>query len=115
MGRAEIRARIRPVRASMRTRRPSNWVAQTEPAPAARSHPSAGRRVGVPTSRLAPGSMRETVHGRAAEHGFGPRLRTQTDPPPAATLKGCGTAMRTPTEEAPPGVVAGAWLVHPTG
>jgi hypothetical protein len=59
--------------------------------------------------------MRETVHGRAGEHGLGPRLRTQTDPAPAATLKGCGTAMRTPTEEAPPGVVAGAWLVHPVG
>jgi hypothetical protein len=115
MGRAEIRALIRPVPASIRIRRPSNWVAHTEPAPTARSHPSAGRRVGVPTSRFEPGSMRETVHGAAGEHGIGPRLRTQTDPAPAATLKGRGTGMCTPTEGGPPGVVARGWPVHPTG
>jgi hypothetical protein len=114
MGRAEIRALIRPVRALIRTRCPSNWVAHTEPAPTARSHPSAGKGVGVPTSRLEPGSMRETVHGREGEHGIGPRLRTQTDPSPAATLKGCGTGMRTPTEGSPLGVVAGGWPVQPT-
>jgi hypothetical protein len=113
MGRAEIRARIRPVRASMRIRRPSNWVAHTEPAPTARSQPSAGRRVGVPTSRLEPGSMRETVHGSAGEQGLGPRLRTQTNPAPTATLKGCGSAMRTPTEGGPLGVAAGGWPVQP--
>src|SRR5918995_5916583 len=109
-----MRALIRPVRASIRMRRPSNWVAQTEPAPTARSHPSAGRRVGVPTSRLERGSMRETVHGPDAEHGLGPRVRTQTDPAPAATLKGSGTAMRIPTEAAPPGAIVGAWPVQLT-
>ena len=58
--------------------------------------------------------MRATVHGRAGEHGIGPRLRTQTDPSPAITLKGCVTGMRTPTEGGPPGVAVGAWPVHPT-
>jgi hypothetical protein len=58
--------------------------------------------------------MRETVHGRAGEHGIGPRLRTQTEPSPAITLKGCVTGMRTPTEGGPPGVAVGAWPVHPT-
>src|SRR5918993_256831 len=58
-----MRALIRPVRASIRMRRPSNWVAQTEPAPTARSHPSAGRRGGGPTRRLERGAMRGTVDG----------------------------------------------------
>jgi hypothetical protein len=53
--------------------------------------------------------MRATVHGAACEHGLGPRRRAQTDPAPAATLKGCGTGMRIPIEGAPLDVVAGGW------
>jgi hypothetical protein len=113
MGRAEIRALIRAVRASMRTRRPSNWVAH----PSRRRRRDPTRRLaggsGVPTGRLALGSMRETVHGRAGAHGMGPRLRTQTDPSPTATLKGCGTGIWIPTGGGPLGVVAGGWLVQP--
>jgi hypothetical protein len=80
----------------MRIRLPSNCVAHAEPKPTASSHPSAGRRVGLPTTRLDRGSMRETVHGRTAVHGLGGRLSTHTYPSPAATLKGWpGTRMRT--------------------
>src|SRR5215207_7043873 len=43
-----------------------------------------------------------------------PRLRTQADPSPAATLKGCGTGIWIPTEGSPLDVVAGGWPVQPT-
>src|SRR5919109_1568516 len=83
-------ALMRPVRASMRMRRPFPplGVTQTEPAPTAMLHGATGRAVGVPTTRLDFGSMRQTA-------ARGLRVRTQTDPSPTAIAKGLdGRSMR---------------------
>jgi hypothetical protein len=83
MGRAEMRALIRPVRASMRISRPSAplGVTHTEPAPTAMFQGSTGKRVGLPTMRLDLGSMRQTA-------AAGCRVSAHTNPSPVATEKG---------------------------
>src|SRR5262245_7538891 len=90
MGRAEMRALIRPVRALMRISRPSAplGVTHTEPAPTAMFHGSTGKRVGFPTTRFDLGSMRQTA-------GRGWRVSAHTHPSPAATEKaGAGRRIR---------------------
>jgi hypothetical protein len=88
MGWAEMRALIRPVRGLMRIRRPSAplGVTHTEPAPTAMCQGSTGKRVGVPTTRLDLGSMRQTA-------GRGCRVSAHTHPSPVATENG-GTGRR---------------------
>src|SRR5688572_28720086 len=83
MGRAEIRALIRPDRVSMRISRPSApfGVTHTEPDPTAILQGSAGNRVGSPTTRFDFGSMRHTA-------GTGCRVSAHTDPWPVAIEKG---------------------------
>jgi hypothetical protein len=83
MGRAEIRALIRPDRGSMRISRPSApfGVTHTEPDPTAIFQGSTGNRVGPPTTRFDFGSMRQTA-------GTGCRVSAHTDPWPVAIEKG---------------------------
>src|SRR4029453_16534530 len=80
---AEMRALIRPVRGLMRIRRPSAplGVTHTEPTPTAMCHGSTGKGVGVPTTRLELGSMRQTA-------GRGVRVSAHTHPSPVATENG---------------------------
>src|SRR5687767_13160288 len=95
MGRAEMRALIRPVRASIRINRPSApfGVTHTEPDPTARFQGSTGKRVGFPTTRFDFGSMRQTA-------GAGWRVSAHTDPWPVATEKS-GTGKRIRATVAP--------------
>src|SRR3954447_201462 len=62
----------------MRVRRPSLpfGVTQTEPAPTATFQGLPDRRIGLPTTRSEPGSMRQTAGGS--------RVSAQTAPAPAA-------------------------------